>query len=475
MLCRTLVPLCLALAALGGCKTDDDTAASAHDPLGADPSIAATENEAWAGVIRDGEVGEAALFGGVNAEGAAGDVKIYNHLVQFVIQGPYHSHGLIDVGGGVIDADLVRSDGALGRDTIEDVFLGFGLSRLFHASYLDIVDSGGDGGVAEVRTRGTDVQWDYFMGTFEQDRPTLDEFHLDITQIYRLPANSYSLEITTEIRNYGAETEVFTLEDGLFASGEDVRPWAAGGGFEGPDSGTVDAVLFTGRSGEATLSMWPEDQPYTISALSALASELGITLSEHPEVVLEPGETTRFVRHLTVAPDVATAERERWSVHDVPRGEVSGTVLGPGGEAVPGARVHLVDSDGAVANLALTDADGAYVSEVPVGDYTAYVVAHDTPEFVAFAEGAGRYGPYTAASVNEAQLAALRHDATPAPVPYAMGRRTPAGIQVSVSADNTVDASFSLDGRSALHLPEGLETKLRGDQSVDIFPAVGGG
>jgi molybdopterin synthase sulfur carrier subunit len=32
-----------------------------------------------------------------------------------------------------------------------------------------------------------------------------------------------------------------------------------------------------------------------------------------------------------------------------------------------------------------------------------------------------------------------------------------------------------VDGRSALHLPEGLETKLRDDQSVDIFPAVGGG
>jgi molybdopterin synthase sulfur carrier subunit len=32
-----------------------------------------------------------------------------------------------------------------------------------------------------------------------------------------------------------------------------------------------------------------------------------------------------------------------------------------------------------------------------------------------------------------------------------------------------------VDGRSALHLPEGLETKLRDDQSVDIFPAIGGG
>ena len=32
-----------------------------------------------------------------------------------------------------------------------------------------------------------------------------------------------------------------------------------------------------------------------------------------------------------------------------------------------------------------------------------------------------------------------------------------------------------VDGRSAAHLPDGLETKLRADQSVDIFPSIAGG
>ena len=32
-----------------------------------------------------------------------------------------------------------------------------------------------------------------------------------------------------------------------------------------------------------------------------------------------------------------------------------------------------------------------------------------------------------------------------------------------------------VDGRSALYLPDGLDTKLRADQSVDIFPAIAGG
>jgi molybdopterin synthase sulfur carrier subunit len=32
-----------------------------------------------------------------------------------------------------------------------------------------------------------------------------------------------------------------------------------------------------------------------------------------------------------------------------------------------------------------------------------------------------------------------------------------------------------VDGRSAFHLPDGLETKLGADHAVDIFPAVAGG
>jgi molybdopterin synthase sulfur carrier subunit len=32
-----------------------------------------------------------------------------------------------------------------------------------------------------------------------------------------------------------------------------------------------------------------------------------------------------------------------------------------------------------------------------------------------------------------------------------------------------------VDGRSASYLPDGLETRLRSDQAIDIFPAVAGG
>jgi molybdopterin converting factor small subunit len=55
--------------------------------------------------------------------------------------------------------------------------------------------------------------------------------------------------------------------------------------------------------------------------------------------------------------------------------------------------------------------------------------------------------------------------------------RRPPLAEKLLDADGKLSRSVQVfvDGRSVLHLPEGLETKLRGDQPVDIFPAVGGG
>jgi MoaD family protein len=44
-------------------------------------------------------------------------------------------------------------------------------------------------------------------------------------------------------------------------------------------------------------------------------------------------------------------------------------------------------------------------------------------------------------------------------------------------ADGKLSRSVQVfvDGRSSAHLPDGLDTKLRADQAVDIFPAIAGG
>ena len=56
-------------------------------------------------------------------------------------------------------------------------------------------------------------------------------------------------------------------------------------------------------------------------------------------------------------------------------------------------------------------------------------------------------------------------------------QRCPPLAEKLFDADGKLSRSVQVfvDGRSSLHLPDGLETRLRADQSVDIFPAIAGG
>ena len=78
-------------------------------PPGVDPTVPAGPGEVRAGVVVEG--GESALWAGITAEGRPGDISIYNDRVRFVVQGPYLSHGYVNTGGGLLDADLVRPEG----------------------------------------------------------------------------------------------------------------------------------------------------------------------------------------------------------------------------------------------------------------------------------------------------------------------------------------------------------------------------
>ena len=439
----------LSLALLIAC--DSTTLKLGDEPivLGVDPAVPAAEGEARAGTVVEG--GEAALFGGVNAEGAPGDVKIYNHLVQFIIQGAYLSHGLIDSGGGVVDADLVRDDGALGRDTVEDLFLGFGNSRLFHANEVQILADGSDGEAAVVCARGTDIPWAYFQGLLELDDPLVGELNLDITTTYELPPDSYTLTVTTELVNAGDEDLVLAPQDGAFMSGEELLPWVPGAGFEGPDSGGLELVAFTGRRGEAALSLWPAEGEYTLSPLSELAAELGIFIADLPALELAPGDTATLRRRVTLSPDVATARAERWVATGEVLGTVSGAVSDAAGPAI-GVRVHFVDGEGGVGAFAVSDADGAYAAQLPPGDWTAYALGYGEDEVVDLPEGAGRYGPFTNPEVNDRQLAVLRGEASAPDLHFAVGREAPAAQAVSITADGSATLDFEMAEPAALRV-----------------------
>lgn len=429
--------------------------------LGVDPAVRAAEGEARAGTIGEGAQGEAALFGGVTSEGRAGDVKLYNHRVQVVIQGPYEGNGYIDSGGGIVDLDLVREEGALGRDLVEDVFLGFDLARLSHAASVEILADGSDGGPAVVQTRGTDVPWKFVQGLFERDEPVVDDLHLDIVTTYELAPDAYTLSVLTTLTNTGDETVSFTPQAGSFASGEDLLSWAPGMGFGGPSSGAIDAAIFTGRQGEATFSTWAEGG-LSISGFAALTGDLGIFLADHPRVELAPGESATLSRTLAITPDTATAE----GLRRASLGEVLATAGGTvrtNGVGVPGVRVHLVDGQDQVAGFAMTGDDGGWSAELPLGDWTAYAVASSDDEILPLPAGAGRYGPFAAESVNQRQIDVLAGLDQATPLPFATGRATPQPTAFTLAASGaTVDVELPPAGGLRVELVDGTGAPLPG-------------
>jgi hypothetical protein len=430
---------------------DDDTTA---DP-GADPSVPAQPGEARAGVVRGGADGEAALFGGLTAEGRAGDVKIYNHLVQFVIQGPYTSHGYMDAGGNVIDLDLVRPEGMLGRDTAEDVFLAFDLARLFHAETVEVVADGLDGGPAIVRATGSDIAWAWFQGMLEFEEPTVGDLGLAVVVDYELPPDSYSLRMTATLTNTGDEAIETSPQGGIFASGEDMVPWAPGTGLEGPQGDDLPCVAFTGKQGEAAFSLWPGEGAFEAGAITELAAELGIALAGHGRTEIGAGESLSLVSYLTVATDAATAEAERRGAHGEPLGTVTGVVEDSvSGDGIAGARVHFVEDGlaGQVGGFAVTDESGAFEARLPPGSWTAYAVARSDDEVVQMTAGAGRYGPYTAATVNEAQLAVLRGEVEGVALPFAVGRTESAPVTLDLEADGEATADLMLEPSGELRV-----------------------
>ncbi len=455
-------PSLLSCLLLTACPGPVDTGVGGGPFLGADPSVPAAPGEARAGVIRDGPDGEAALFGGISAEGRAADIKLYNSQVQFIIQGPYMSHGYVPTGGGIIDADLVRPDDQLGRDLVEDVYLAFSMARLFHADSVVVIADGSDGGDAIVQATGTDVDWGWFQGMFERDDPVVEAMGLVITTTYTLPPDTDTLTITTQIDNPGDEAVTISPQEGAWMSGEDLLPWTYGGGYGEQGANERDWLVMAGRQGEHTLALWRDEGAYGTGVITSLAAEYGMILAELGTEDLEPSGSATYERRLTLDPDPMSALAGKLERAGASQGEACGTVTDLDGP-VAGARVHFVGEDGAMG-WALTDGEGGFCSTLPVGQSTAYVVGHAELEHVQLPAGRGRFAPFAAPSVNEPVLELFRGERDAQAAPWAMGRQAADGqdFEVSEGATTTLDLAIGLPGRLDLTLEDDQGAALPG-------------
>ncbi|MCB9677426.1 MAG: CehA/McbA family metallohydrolase [Alphaproteobacteria bacterium] len=435
----------LLLLALFACKSDD---AETDPPVDVDLTARLGPGEVRAGVVTD----EAALFGGVSAEGRAGDIKIYNDRVQFVIQGARSGSYYLQTGGGVIDADIVRPEGEVGRDIVDEwcVMLGFG--RLLEPTSVEVVSDGTDG-AAVVRVTGQDVPLALLLGVLENPA-FFPAQGLDAVTEYRLEPDSWLLEVTTTVT---ASTPVsnFAMGDLIMGAPELADSWRPGTGLQ-PADGPRQLTGYIAHHNDGAVALIGKGQPLEAGGAADLIAALAdLVLGFEPSADLAAGETRSWTRYYAAGPDLAT-------LTDAALGgeALTGVVTAPDGP-VAGARVHVL-RNGAPYTIAVTDAEGAYSALVPsLAEASVAVDGRGRGMFFDLPEGSAAWPAFASDPVFERAAATLTAG-SPRP-PLAQGR----GVDVDgtdLGQPGTVTVSVA-DGlpftvRIGSHAPDSEDRRL---------------
>jgi len=433
-----------------GCPSNEGGEPTPDPSLGVDPGVPAGIGEARAGAVREDGGG---LFGGIAAEGRPGDFMLHNARIRVVIQAPRVGHGYVDAAGGIIDADIVRPSGELGRDTVDDIFVSLGAGRLVDADSVVVLRDGTDGGPAVVRAVGGDVPWKFIEGAVEADEAILEDQGLEVVTDYELAPDSWSVKVTTTFTNVGLTESRFNVTDGFMASDEDLHAWAADEGL-GQGADEFHAVGAAGKHSEAALSLWKIDGTLRSLGIEQLASSAGLNIVSHGWETLAIGASRVVERFWTIAPDPLTAEGERWRTQGVELGPVGGTVTDTEGP-VAGARVHVVTPDDRVLGFAFTDAAGAWSTDLPLGEHRAVVEGQGPREVTDLPEAAGRMAPYVAPGPAALVLGVLDGSVTASAQPIARGRAVPPATEFTVTAAGaTVDLTLPRSGAVRVQVTE---------------------
>ncbi len=399
---RPLLPLLLVVAC-----------SPANEPVELDLTAALGPTEARAGVLHD----ERALFAGVAAEGRPGDVMLVNDRVRFVVQGARDGSYYVQQGGGVIDADIVRTDGDPGRDMVEEWMVMAGLGRLMDAEQVAVVEDGVGSSRARVVAEGPESAMELITGALGSP-DLIRDTGMRMRTEYSLRPGSWFLEVETTLT---PGDDVDTLLPGamLMGSSERFELWDPGAGRGAFTGSGRPWTGYVGMRNDGAAAIFAEPGEYVdTGGLALLADLAGLAGGLTEPMQLTAGEPQSFRFYYGVAPDLATLTDAWFDVTGEAHEELAGTVTAPDGN-VAGARVHI-DVDGSPYTLAVTDADGAFSVRVPAGSAaTATAVGRSTGRHGPLAAGSPAYGPYAASTVQQATLDAW--DAQVA-LPVAEGR-----------------------------------------------------
>ena len=444
---RTLLPLLLL-----ACK-DDPAKTTDTDAAAPDLTEVLGEGEVRAGVITD----EAALFGGVSAEGQVGDIKLYNSRVQFVIQGDRPSSYYIGYGGGLIDADVVRPAGQPGRDILDEFAVMAGLGRLLVPEQITVVRDGSDGQAAEVLVRGRGGPMTLITGTVENP-DLIADLDAELTICYRLAPDSDLLEVTATVLWLDDDTP---LQIGCFAMlSDDVSgPYHPGEGLD--DGGSSAPPTWLGAVAdrdEVALAIFPAETPFAASSLQQLLSSLGPFLAGFGEsTIATDGQELVWHGYLGVGASLSELSGAWLATTGASAEDVAGTVTADG-VPVAGARVHLLDSSGAPVTLARTDEAGRFSASVPAGTVTsAIATGRGSGQHFDQPAGAPWYSPLAAEVIREESLAALADGALP--IPFAEGYGFSAAVPLSAGTDAVLE--LTPPGWLEVEVTDGLPAVVR--------------
>lgn len=370
-------------------------------PPAVDTSERLGPGEVRAGVIAD----EAALFGGVSAEGRVGDVKIYNDRVQFVIQSGPDSSYYLSLGGTVIDADIVRPEGEQGRDLVDEWAPMYGLGRVMEPTSIEVVADGSDGEAAIVRVTGHEVALGLIEGALEAEG-FIDDLGLTMVTDYVLAPDSYLLEVRSTITATDGDASI-NPGDILMGAPEVGRPWVHTRGMGGPTASAPLWSAYVADDGDVAVAIVPApEQPSSGYGFELLAELAELVAAAIPLTEIDGGTDLVFVRHYGVAPDLATLSDAALTLHGLPVDVQAGIVSAPDGP-VAGARVNVL-VDGEPFSVATSGDDGAYQLLVPDGaTVDVQVEGRGTGRFFDFGPGAGHYAPYASPAVRAATLDSL--------------------------------------------------------------------
>ena len=363
------------------------------------------------GTIQD----EEALFAGISAEGMIGDFKIYNDQVQFIIQSDRKSSYYIQEGGGVLDADIVRSTGEMGRDVIDEHTVMAGLGRIMKPTSFEVV-SDGSNGVAHLRVMGTAIPFDLLQGAIE-NYDLVVPYDMTFQVDYTLAADSPLLRIETKI-DWDDDELPIQAANVLLVGKEVLHHWNSGGGWEGSSNHQWHGLV--SHNDEVALALMSEGEPFASSILQDLLTEATPAISSFtPSVVMEEDSSFTFVQLLGVGANLSDLS-DAWYAHNgVNTKSFSGTIVDEQGNAVAGARVQVYDQEEAIT-MTHTDAQGAWSVLVPNDAEARFVASgRGTRIFLDLPSKAGWTGPYTNSKrQDEVYASYLEEDSSP---PFARG------------------------------------------------------